>query len=513
MAASSPLADQLGLRVFAADPAAQAREAVLSHRLVCVSRFKLAVDRMLIRIQEYREGWLDQVHLLNQEREKALEAQTDLLGVSAGQLAACVVLGRAAVVSGVRGRVWEAVQTAKAMGDLLAVPTRLCTHTHSTVLCDLTSALSCLEEGTRLQHFEIDAVQASVSGGGLAFFAKAGTARNGILVTCRDTNGVLADWATLADADVGMTVNGVVWQVAGAVLTEPGVVQLSYAVEEEGADEVEVGVSLHGVAVPGGPWRAHAGFMAKGVHIATLPLLKTHVSTECLAISSDGRLMVVSNSSTSQLDVYRTEDGSHARSFGDGGTDPGKFDGIRGLCVTAHATVLVAEWYNKRIQEVTLEGEHVNFIPVDGNPRDLAVLGDVVAAIISLTSIGLYSYTTGALIRRIEPVEEERWIGICFAPDGKHLAVGGLNTRITLVSVEDGFVRHISPKGYWTGVMFTCTGDVMGLDVGGVSVFSATDGTRLWSWGGGDRVNYVTALAVSGNRLYVLDGRRVHVFE
>jgi len=133
--------------------------------------------------------------------------------------------------------------------------------------------------------------------------------------------------------------------VASAVFTQPGVVEVTYVVGE-GLEEMEVGVSLCGVAVPGGPWRPHAGFMAKGVHIATMPSLLESYCNSFLAVSSDGSLMVLSNARTDTLDVYRTEDGSHVRTLGGLGTGPGEFDRPYSLCMTARDTVLVGELYS-----------------------------------------------------------------------------------------------------------------------------------------------------------------------
>ena len=69
------------------------------------------------------------------------------------------------------------------MAELLAVPRG--------------SALARLEEGTRLQQFEVDAARSSASGDGLS----PGPARNVIQVSCMDTDVLLADWATLEGPD------------------------------------------------------------------------------------------------------------------------------------------------------------------------------------------------------------------------------------------------------------------------------------------------------------------------
>jgi len=325
-----------------------------------------------------------------------------------------------------------------------------------------------------------------------------------------DSAGELADWATLADADVGLTVNGATWQVASTVFTEPGVVEVTYVVGE-GLEEMEVGVSLCGVAVPGGPWRARAGFMAKGVLVDTLLLQRDHSYNSCLAVSSNGSLLVVSNADTDQLDVFRREDGSHARTLGGPGTGPGEFSEPWSLCMTSWDAVLVGELGNKRIQEVTLEGAHVKFIPVRGRPHYMAVHGDLVAVGRGKPFIELYSYTTGALVRTLSTVDINVR-NICFAPDGEQLAVVGLD-HIALVSVDGQSVRPIGPRGYYIGVAFTYTGDVIGVirdgPSEGVRVFSVTDGRLLVSW----ETDIVTAGTVSGNRLFVLNECQVQVFE
>jgi len=503
----------------AAGQASQDKNAVLSNTSICVDGFNLAVDGMLDQLEEYRARWLAQVHSANQEREKALEAQIDLLTVPTGQLEACVAIGRAAVTSGDVRRVCEAAQTARGMEGLLAVRSRLCKGTRLTVLCDMAAALACLEEGTRLQHFEVDAARSSASGDGLIEFAEGGAAHNVIEVTCRDRDGMLADWTTLENADVGITLGGVTTRVGRAVFTKPGVIQVTYVVEEEGAQEVEVGVSLCGVAVPGSPWRARTGFMAKGVYITTLPLRDEHDNAG-LAITSDDSLMVVSNSGTEQLSVYRTHNGTHVRSFGGLGVGAGEFDGVRGLCMTADDTVLVAEFGNERIQEVTLEGVHVKFIAVgETSATEVAVHGDVVAVSTYDDYIRLFSRATGTLLRQMQPAHTYFWKAICFAPGGNHVAISTRDQPITLVSVDGQTVTPLSPNGVWRGVAFTCTGDVVGLKKKQLDVFSATDGTHLRSWGtkGGDNGQFVdtAALVVSRNRVYVLDGEsaRVQVFE
>jgi len=206
--------------------------------------------------------------------------------------------------------------------------------------------------------------------------------------------------------------------------------------------------------------------------------------------------------------VYRTEDGSHVRTLGGLGTGPGEFDRPCSLCMTARDTVLVWELGNKRIQEVTLEGAHVKFIPVRDRPFCMAVHGDLVAVGRGKPFIELYSYTTGALVRTLSTVDINVR-NICFAPDGEQLAVVGSN-HIALVSVHGQSVRRIGPEGDYVGVAFTCAGDVISVDFSGVMhVFSVADGMLLRSWATGFAHPDMT---VVNNRLYVMCGKELQVF-
>jgi len=292
--------------------------------------------------------------------------------------------------------------------------------------------------------------------------------------------------------------------VASAVFTQPGVVEVTYVVGE-GLEEMEVGVSLCGVAVPGGPWRARAGFMAKGVHIATMLSLLESYGYLGLAVSSGGSLLVMPDDLANQLHVFRIEDGSHVRTLGGLGTE---FSEPWSLCMTSRDTVLVGDMDNKRIQEVTLEGAHVKFIPVRGRPECMTVHGDLVAVGREKPFIELYSYITGALVRTLSTVDINVR-NICFAPDGEQLAVVG-SDHIALVSVHGQSVRRIGLEGDYVGVAFTCAGDVVSVDFSGVlHVWSATDGMLLRSWATGFSCPGMT---VVNNRLYMMCGKELQVF-
>jgi len=265
----------------------------------------------------------------------------------------------------------------------------------------------------------------------------------------------------------------------------------------------------------GGPWCAYSGFMAKGVHVATVPSPKLSYARELFAVSSCGRLIVVTTHAMDQLAVYRTMDGSLMTSFGERGTGPRQFDRISNLCMTAWDTILVSEDGNKRIQEVTPHGKHMKFFPVDGHVYNMAIHGDKLAVRTSPTHIQLYSYSTGAVIRRLDAAAD-RWYGMFFSLDGSHLVEQSGDGSVTLLSVNGHSVRHISVGRTCLDMVSTAAGDLMGINEFGAYVFSITDGRELRSWGvhgdGDQKLCRPCRIKVSGNRLYILDGQ-VKIFE
>ena len=80
-----------------------------------------------------------------------------------------------------------------------------------------------------------------------------------------------------------------------------------------------------------------------------------------LAVSPDSAHMVASHSDHS-LSMYSLPGGEHIRTFGSEGAGEGQFKSPAKLCFSAAGNILVAERDNKRVQEVTLTGDHVRFI-------------------------------------------------------------------------------------------------------------------------------------------------------
>jgi len=327
-----------------------------------------------------------------------------------------------------------------------------------------------------------------------------------------------------------------VGHVVSAAVVGAGVVEVTFEVSEEGVSEVELSVSVCGVTLGGGPWRVWCGCKAEGVYVTTLSV-NGEGFKRGLAITSDSSHMVVSHFATDQLSVYRLSDGSHVRSFGSNGAAAGQFNQPLGLCMTKENTVLVADFGNKRIQEMTLESGHVKCIGagvINDFVADIAMHGDVVAVGKfggpTPDRIMLFSYTSGALLSQFGAFgsgegQYYNVTGMEFTADGKHLIIADFsNERVSLTTVEGVFVRSIGAGvlgGGYKDVTFNSAGEVVVADHWNhrVCVFSPSDGTLLRTWSangtGNSEINSPTALATSRNRLYVLgqNGACVQVFE
>lgn len=94
-------------------------------------------------------------------------------------------------------------------------------------------------------------------------------------------------------------------------------------------------------------------------------------------MSVDGRHLAVSNFNTDMITVYSTADGSVVTEFGGRGSAHGQFNYPEKMCITPRNTLLVAEFDNNRVQEVTLAGEHIRFIGEGMYPHDVGSLAGI----------------------------------------------------------------------------------------------------------------------------------------
>ena len=257
------------------------------------------------------------------------------------------------------------------------------------------------------------------------------------------------------------------------------------------------------------------------------------------AISPDGANMVVSHGNHT-LSVYSLPGGEHIRTFGNEGAGEGQFNWPAKVCFSAEGSILVAESLNRRVQEMTLSGDHVRFIGVgviDDNIWGIAANAELIVVgkydCTSNNRIMMFDAVAGAFFRAFGDYGDApgqlmyNCNGIRFAPDSRHIIVAESNddgnSRLSVFTLAGEFVRCIGEDVLKDAAdaEFADNGDVIVCDSSNhrICVYSGDGSTLLRQWGDeGDadgKFRYPVALAMCGGQLYVLieGSKRVQVFE
>jgi len=249
-----------------------------------------------------------------------------------------------------------------------------------------------------------------------------------------------------------------------------------------------------------------------------------------MAVSRDGAWCAVSYYHV--IRVYSTTP-PHALLHTIGSPGNRQLDYPYKMCVTPVNSLLLCDYFNNRVQELTLEGTFVRAFAVRG-PICVALNNDVLAVGTNYKNslyIRLFSYPIGTPLRSFGPVGSGdgqiggRAEGMRFTQDGRFLVVAeNKNRRVSVFTVDGEFAMHIG-----VGVVDNSDKDVE-IDVNGdiivadsrnhrVCVFPFEGGPMSASWGvqgtGDGQFEDPSVLALEGSRLYVLDriNDRVQVFE
>jgi hypothetical protein len=161
----------------------------------------------------------------------------------------------------------------------------------------------------------------------------------------------------------------------------------------------------------------------------------------------------------SQLHLHSLFDGSFIGSFGSDGRGQGQFGfHYGGLCVSPDGdSVLVAEFFNRRVQQVTLcDGSWVRFIGVGVLDDPNYVDCDESTIAVSETwshRISVLSWRDGTLLARCgcfggEPGQLNGPCGLRLLADGSGLVVAdAFNNRLCVFSLSGDFVMAVGSKG------------------------------------------------------------------
>ena len=170
----------------------------------------------------------------------------------------------------------------------------------------------------------------------------------------------------------------------------------------------------------------------------------------CVAVKHN--LVIVSNCSALKLDVHSLVDGSLVRSMGSRGAGRGQFNfSCGGLCVSADGdSVLVAEYYNNRVQEVRMgDGSWVRFVGegVLNKPEYVDCDDEVVVVSESCHRISVLSWSDGVVLKQLGSRGDGAGqlnspFGLRILGDGSGLVVADCgNHRVCVFTLEGMFVR------------------------------------------------------------------------
>lgn len=549
----SPLLDRMSCASVAlqaaSDAVGESKSGLIARVDASVARFDLVVDDVIVKVNEYRASTIAAVRAVCADRVKALEAQADELTVSAGQLAACVAGGKAAMSRDGPDRLQHALDGAdmvvafERMAMTPRVPVRL------EVSANVDSVLSSLQAGgtmAQLRLYEVDSMQCEVTGSGVDWYVTGepeGKAVNVIRIRCVDAgDGSLAEWVTASDLAVSVVNEGIYARIVSAVVVEPGVIEAVYAVSDGASGAIDVNVSVCGVLLSGGPFKVHQGCKARGRHMRTIPL-PTGERHHGFAVISDGQQFYLLNDWRILL---CNMDGTVAREFL---RDVDYSYGIHspeGLCITKHGTLLVANHDSQQVVELSFNGECVRTISprsfdqccsiaIHENIIALACCHynmDVIPELFTLEDrwmIFLIDYVNGDVLWHT-PFEQLSSVSLVsslrFTPDGHNLLVACDDEPIRVYSCRDDLKLAWQFGGSDLGkgskhVELTSDGNAIVSDPLNhrICVFSLLDGSLLRSWGNegteDELLKKPNRMAVFEDRLFVLDSetKQIKVFQ
>jgi len=223
-----------------------------------INRFRATVEEVIAGVYAHRDCTILEFVTVCAERTKVLQAQADELEVSMGQLSTCIAQGHAAIAQTIPLSVHQALEVARSMVVLDQTDFRLRVPAQLDILVFPEPLLKAVAKLSKLCLYQVDACKTVVSGDGLTSFGI--RVPNVFSVTCRDSDGSPAFWVT--GTDVVLRVLSVGGGLAGhmesLVVTDSGVIDLGYVVDDEGVDAVELRLRVCGVEVAGGPWLVRA---------------------------------------------------------------------------------------------------------------------------------------------------------------------------------------------------------------------------------------------------------------
>lgn len=530
------------------------KDASVASAASAVAAFKLELDAAL-------NSAVFEANAICQERCKALDAQIDELMISSSQLGTASAMCEAQLTSDDPHAIERTLRSVQAASKLYTPFKGPRVSTMIELLCSMDALRAALASfsKTRTQ------VKPVVGGHGLSTFRgvdesssseELSVNKNVIEVTCTDECGELITTLSPADVDVRVEVPIVSGKPSGnaavTTLTQiaPGIFNAFYTVAASAFNEVRISVRVcSDSCANSGPWIAYNKPFPIGTHLRTYGVLG---GKKCgFAVSRDQRFMALSAYGCHGVWVYQLDTGALVAALGSSAksAERGGFALPYRLAFSPRNSLLVCEWGNHRVQEVSLDGRHVRFL---GTPfksyRGVACHGDLIAfsteAAPGEPCIELYSWSTGAMLAAFGTRGEgpgclgQTW-DVSFASEGRHIVVPQWSSaqllHFSAVSGECVSAVSLPMLTNWQkGVAVTATGDIVlaDMDKDRIAVFTRDGETLLRAFHGSNKddlppqfpgvelgvvpaphvvLKQPTAVAIVCGRLFVMDATAPHV--
>jgi hypothetical protein len=510
-----------------------------------LARFYEVIDSVQSELARVKHNVTRAVSEAKAGYEKVLDAEKDAVEVSCGQLRAVAAL--CSYVSGKRERSSrEALTSADQAFKLLTSIDKPVPSAYVSIECDPTDALSAIDGLAHVVDLDVDGHRSSYS------LAPNGFLRHGLknYVKIQCLNGRSEPFTHFTLDDVTVDVHGVeadgsrpnLYPVTS--IPSPGCVSVEYTVESPAVVAVEARVSIRGVMIGGNPIRISPmpGCAVRGTYLKTLPIT-TSRSNIGLLVNKAGTEMFVSNENEHTIAVYDlTKDDvpllrelGRSSSYDTRDATRRQFGCPSRLAWSKCDTILVAEYSNRRLQEITVEGTFIKFFEVADYVFAIAAREDLVCVVLHAHShednrVKLYDYNTAALLRSFAGYGEElgclkNAAGVRFSLDGSQIVVAeGDRRRLMVFETSTGrFIKAVGEGEFGSAadVEFGADNKLIGLNCYGhcLLVYDGESSSLLSTIGrqgyGASEFQYPTSLAVWNHLLYVLDNNtaRVQVFE
>jgi DNA-binding beta-propeller fold protein YncE len=171
-------------------------------------------------------------------------------------------------------------------------------------------------------------------------------------------------------------------------------------------------------------------------------------------VVSDDMMLAVTESANDRVSQFTLDSGCLVRTFGEFGTGPGQFSGLRGICIDNDGNYIVADSLNNRLQRFTAAGEFLCVFATKfrfDRPMGLAfdrVTGDVVCCntfanmVVILRADGSVRKVVGS--NGIAPGCFKCPWDVCIDGEGRLIVADGNNDRLQIFDTSGAFLRQLS---------------------------------------------------------------------